>query len=358
MKFRDWLLNEFPEIKQVYEGSKTVELAFVGLGAAIASGDIFGEFSKLGYTFDYMQQHGAAGGINYNYFDKAGQQIGRGLLTLSVDELRSMSQDPAKTVVLVGGGPHKEQSVEIVLKTRMTNAIITDEDTAWICSNVAYSRIETGAGMADMNTILQKPPKRHWFIVLEGVDGVGKSTVAQALANRLQGTYFRTPTATVECFAASFPNQGLTYLRPYFDQYCRESPRTRFAFYLMCVSEAICEIRRLLEDHDVVCDRFIASTLAYHRSLDPTLNGVDVAWVAELQPDIQILLDVADGHEHLHRLNGRIPRSDKSLEEDIAFLNTVKTEFRKLGLYTIDTTHRTVQSIVDEIVGLLPDLDT
>jgi len=130
VKFRDWLLNEFPEVRQVYEGSKTVELAFVGLGAAIPSGDIFGEFSKLGYTFEYMQEHGAAGGINYNYFDKAGQQIGKGLPTLSVDELRAMSQDPAKTVVLVGGGPHKEQSVEIVLTTRMANAIITDEDTA------------------------------------------------------------------------------------------------------------------------------------------------------------------------------------------------------------------------------------
>ena len=129
-RFRNWLLNEFPEIRHVYEGSKTVELAFVGLGAAIPSVDIFGEFSKLGYTFEYMQEHGAAGGINYNYFDNAGQQIGQGLLTLSVDELRAMSQDPAKTIVLVGGGSHKEQSVEIVLRTRMVNAIITDEDIA------------------------------------------------------------------------------------------------------------------------------------------------------------------------------------------------------------------------------------
>jgi len=207
-----------------------------------------------------------------------------------------------------------------------------------------------------MNTTLQESPKRHRFIVIEGVDGVGKSTVAQALASRLQGVYFRTPTPTVECFAASLPDRGEIRLRSYFDQYCHQSPRTRFAFYVMCVSEAICEIRRLLEDHDVVCDRFIGSTLAYHRALDPTLNGVDVSWVVELQPDIQILLDVADGHEHLHRLNGRTPRSDKCLEEDVAFLNAVKTEFRKLGLYTIDTTQRTVQSIVDEIVGLVPGL--
>ncbi|MBM3302415.1 MAG: hypothetical protein FJY85_20995 [Deltaproteobacteria bacterium] len=209
-----------------------------------------------------------------------------------------------------------------------------------------------------MDTTLQGPQKRHRFIVLEGVDGVGKSTVAQAVADRLQGRNFRTPTATVECFAASLPDQGLTYLRPYFDQYSRESPRTRFAFYLMCVSEATCQIRHLLEDRDVVCDRFIASTLAYHRALDPTLNGVDVSWAVELQPDLQILLDVADGQEHQQRLNGRGSRSDKLLEEDINFLNAVKTEFRKLGLYTIDTTQRTVQSIVGEIVGLVPDLDT
>ena len=130
VRFADWLLDEFPEVRQVYEESKLVELAFVGIGAAIPSRDIFSEFSKLGYSFEHMQQHGAIGGINYNYFDMAGQQIGKGILTLSVDDLRSMSQDPSRTIVLVGGGSHKKQAIKVALRTQMTNSIITDEDVA------------------------------------------------------------------------------------------------------------------------------------------------------------------------------------------------------------------------------------
>lgn len=95
--FAEWVLKEFPEVKEVFEGSKSVELAFVGIGNLAPSRDIFGEFSKLGYSFEYMQRYGVVGGINYNYFDGAGQQVGTGVLTLSVDDLRDMSSNPSKT---------------------------------------------------------------------------------------------------------------------------------------------------------------------------------------------------------------------------------------------------------------------
>jgi deoxyribonucleoside regulator len=128
--FATWLLEEFPEISQVYNGVKTMDLGFVGLGAAIPSRDIFAEFSKLGYTFEYMQEHGAVGGINYNYFDKNGEQIGKGIMTLSVEELRELASDASKTIVLVAGGVHKREAIAVAVETRMVNGLITDEDVA------------------------------------------------------------------------------------------------------------------------------------------------------------------------------------------------------------------------------------
>ena len=128
--FSSWLLERFPEVREVYEGSLTVELAFVGLGAFVPSTDLFSEFGKLGYTFEYMQKHGAVGGINYNFFDLRGQQLGKGILTVSIADLRSMSMDPSRTVTLVAGGSHKREAVRLAVSTAMVNALITDEDMA------------------------------------------------------------------------------------------------------------------------------------------------------------------------------------------------------------------------------------
>ena len=108
----------------------------------------------------------------------------------------------------------------------------------------------------------------------------------------------------------------------------------------------------LLKTSTVVCDRFIASTLAYHRVLDPALVKVNVDWAVILRPDIQILLDVKDNYEHARRLKSRLPRSDKFLEENIEFLEAVKHEFRQLGLLEIDTTGKSIESITSEIIHL------
>ena len=128
--FAAWLLREIDEVRQVCEESRSVDLAFVGIGAAIPSRDIFSEYGKLGYSFDYMQQKGAIGGINYNYFDMEGRQISEGILTMSINDLRELSADSSKTIVIVGGGTHKRKALEVSIKTRMANALITDEGSA------------------------------------------------------------------------------------------------------------------------------------------------------------------------------------------------------------------------------------
>ena len=190
----------------------------------------------------------------------------------------------------------------------------------------------------------------HRFIVIEGVDGVGKTTIARTLAFQLGAVYVRTPTSTLESFVQHTSDGAKMKLRHYVDQLARTSPRTRFLFYLFCVSEASHHIEGLLETTDVVCDRYLASTLAYHRVLEPELASVDVEWIDCLQPDFQFLLEVNNTREHVDRLAGRLPRSDKALEENMAFLDAVKREFRQLGLQVVDTTGRSIEGIVREIV--------
>src|SRR5690606_26689864 len=91
---------------------------------------MFREFDSLGYDQDYFFKRGVVGGLNYNYFDRSGRQIGTGLLTLSLAELRAMAANPLQTVVLVAGGHHKREALYTAIKTQMVDALITDEDTA------------------------------------------------------------------------------------------------------------------------------------------------------------------------------------------------------------------------------------
>lgn len=129
-EFASMLIREIPEVKTVMEGAKSVDLAFIGAGSFISARDIFVEYAKLGYTYESMQAAGVIGGVNYNYFDIKGVQVGSGILTVSIEDLKTMSADPAKTVVLVAGGGNKGTAIKVALQTKMANTLVTDEETA------------------------------------------------------------------------------------------------------------------------------------------------------------------------------------------------------------------------------------
>jgi hypothetical protein len=128
--FTQFLLEEIPEVKLVYDGARNVDIAFIGLGAVIPMGDFTDELSKLGVSLRDLKAKGAAGGINYNWFDNQGNQIEQCFLTVSVDDLKRLSKDPNRLVVLIAGGKHKVDPIRIALSSRMVNAIVTDELTA------------------------------------------------------------------------------------------------------------------------------------------------------------------------------------------------------------------------------------
>lgn len=140
LAFTQFLLEEIPEVRMVYEGARNVDMAFVGLGAMIPMGDFTDELSKLGVTLRDLKAQGAVGGINYNWFDGYGNQIGQYFLTVSIGDLKRLSSDPDRLIVLVAGGKHKIDPIRIALSSRMVNAIITDELTALRLTEAAESK--------------------------------------------------------------------------------------------------------------------------------------------------------------------------------------------------------------------------
>lgn len=100
----------------------------------------------------------------------------------------------------------------------------------------------------------------HVFISLDGVDGVGKTTVAKLLAADGSFQYHKSP-------AGPFAQ-----LRKEVDAHA--TPLERYCFYRLATQFNSVQISQLLETNSVVCDRYIASTAAYHIAMDARIRVI------------------------------------------------------------------------------------
>jgi len=193
----------------------------------------------------------------------------------------------------------------------------------------------------------------HLFVVIEGVDGSGKTTISQELCQRIGAQYYKTPPSLLEEFSLQIDAKEIT-LRRYVDETARTKPQLRFLFYLFGLAQASHEIRDLLINGHVVCDRYLSSTLAYHWALDDSLRAVDLNWLTIIKPDCEFLLSINDNIEHRKRLLQRGgSKTDADLEKDFEFLIQVQNNFRQLNLCEIDTSHLAVSEVVSTLERML-----
>ena len=181
---------------------------------------------------------------------------------------------------------------------------------------------------------------RHPFVVIEGIDGVGKTTTARLVAQILSGEYYRTPSTPFDAIRAAIDH--------------RADSLSRFYFYLSSVCLAATEIASILKRQPVVCDRYIYSTYAYHFVMDAKLRQCALPHPL-LMPDLGVLL-IADEEDRQVRLLQRgIPTPNCSLanEQNSEFLRRVENEFRAMPLEVINTSKRQPDSIAAEIVTVL-----
>jgi dTMP kinase len=130
------------------------------------------------------------------------------------------------------------------------------------------------------------------FIVLEALDGVGKSTAARALAAELGGVAMNTPGDQLRGVSEAVL-RGLG-----------EQQAARCLYYAASVVARGAEARRAVDGGvPVVMDRYWLSTIAYARARGVTaaLDGVEALVPA---PDLTVML-VLDEDERRRRLQGR-----------------------------------------------------
>lgn len=172
------------------------------------------------------------------------------------------------------------------------------------------------------------------FITIDGVDGVGKTTVAQLLASDGAFHYYKSP-------AGPFAQ-----LRKEVDTHA--TPLERYCFYRLATQYDSIQISQLLETSSVVCDRYIASTAAYHIAMDARIRVIHND-AGLLKPHFAFLLGARSEVRDKRILERAKMLSDAKLEGDSALLDRVADIFVSFGLIYIDTSDITAEEVSTEI---------
>jgi dTMP kinase len=165
------------------------------------------------------------------------------------------------------------------------------------------------------------------FIVLEGIDGCGKSTHAKLLATwlEMQGK---------KVYLTSEPTHGRIgqLIREILSGSLEVDPKTLALLFTADRAEHQEEIKSALDEGKVVvCERYYYSTVAYQNA-----QGVDWDWLLDLnkfaiQPDVVILLDIPLEEAERRYTGGEV-------FEKTSFLSKVRSNYSQFPeLLIVDT---------------------
>lgn len=172
------------------------------------------------------------------------------------------------------------------------------------------------------------------FIVVEGIDGTGKTTVSRRLAEKLSA------------FCYSTPPEEFSVMRQWVDR--EVAIETRYVFYLTALVLAGKEIRELLKSRSVVCDRYLLSTTAYHLALGLPPKYLEAVDTIDLPTPTATFYLHCEENERLQRI-GQRGASMMDLEH-ARMANRIRHEFEKADAISVDTTYKDVGKVVDEIL--------
>jgi dTMP kinase len=160
-----------------------------------------------------------------------------------------------------------------------------------------------------------------FLIAFEGLDQSGKETQAQRLASRLRADGHRVEIASFPDYHTSIGaeiGRALAGEREY-------TPDVMQLLYVANRYERKPEMAGWLEAGAVVlCDRYLASSIAYGET-----QGLDAAWLTVVQrhlpqPDLTLLLDIAPETAVARKASGR-----DRYERDLALLTRVRASYQR-----------------------------
>lgn len=178
-----------------------------------------------------------------------------------------------------------------------------------------------------------KNSDRPFFIVVDGIDGCGKTTIGQLLLHLFNKL-------SINAIMTKEPG-GSSFFTPIRQLLLKSDTNIEtLTETLLFFADRYEHIKKIIEPSlsrgiNVICDRFMASTYAYQcfgGGIDIKLVDTLRAYVVPFEPDITIILDV-DVHIAIERIKNKIanntPDNDESRYEIQGenFYNKVKDGF-------------------------------
>lgn len=186
------------------------------------------------------------------------------------------------------------------------------------------------------------------FISLDGVDGVGKSTIADLIVKNNAGSFSK--------YKRKYG--PLASFIPEINIITRSCPILRYAFYKLGTAYDGKEIsQNLLPLSSIVADRYIFSLGAYSIALDERIRDV-YSEDGIFMPNFSFIL-VCSSEVRKNRMKARGDYVDEAQQ---AVLDKVQEEFLRIGrereegstkIHVIDTTEHTEEEIVNQILGVI-----
>lgn len=181
------------------------------------------------------------------------------------------------------------------------------------------------------------------FIVIEGIDGSGKSSIAKLLSQRL--THNGEDTICIKSPIGDFQNWS-----DFINNSCK--PLSHYLFYLAGMVHTSEFVEKALINTHVICDRYIFSTQAYHiaQGVTPIINIDDLKLV---MPDYTFYLNVHDESVRRKRISSRVifEKGDEEIYSKGSLLERIDQQFKNFDLVEIDNTYGTINDAVSEIIS-------
>jgi len=185
---------------------------------------------------------------------------------------------------------------------------------------------------------MMKREGKNLFIVFEGLDGSGKTTLAKMLAADSNALYIASPP----------PILKTGNIRKIMDE--DVSLETRFLYYLLGNSYISNEIKEARKSKIVICDRYLHSTLAIHKLLGVKIN-LDINSLGLEKPDINFFIFVSNEKVRRRRIKERKKKTKyDTIKEDEDFRKQYINYFRQRKEFIfIDTTNENEKESLKKI---------
>lgn len=119
------------QIRMVFDAANAVDLALIGVGPLRERSATIRQLKSIGITYEHLKRRGAIGIAAGVWYDKNAEAVVPDyFLSVPLEAFKKLSRRRTKRVVVVAGGAEKVEAIEVLLRRRICNGLITDSRTA------------------------------------------------------------------------------------------------------------------------------------------------------------------------------------------------------------------------------------